>query len=268
MMHTDRATSATPPRGGAKPPSGHAPADGAKKGQHAPGHPAPHGPGAHGKEAPGKKGGPPPHAGPRPVIKDDLPEEETPAKAPAWSFKPPAIGMPSGRTIRRALLILMVAALAAASVYGLVRMIRHNMELARQGRIETAIAAAIDAHTRKHHGEGRSFEEISFTDYVRHCLGATVNSAGYVIAHGLEAASGPALLAEAEGGCLRARVMEILSMPKTGDVPSADELKEKETRVRTFLVFAREHGYQFPSDLMAYEHPPEAASTRPADELP
>lgn len=266
MIHSDRATSTAPPRGGAKPPPGHhPPVDGAKKGQHGPashGKDA-HGPGAHGKDAPGKKGGPPPHTGPRPMIKDDLPDEEAPAKAPGWSFKLPALAMPSAKTIRRAALILTALLLLTASVYGTIKMIRHNMELARLDRIETAIATALDAHARKHHGEGRSFEEISFTDYIRHCLGAAMTAPDYVTAHGLDAAAGPALLAEAEGACLRAKVMEILAMPKRGEVPDADELKAKEIRVRTFLVFAREHGYQFPPDLMAYEHPFGTAVSHP-----
>lgn len=265
MIHSDRATSTAPPRGGAKPPPGRPPTDGAKKGQHGPASHGKdgHGPGAHGKDAPGKKGGPPPQTGPRPMIKDDLPEEEAPAKAPGWSFKLPAAAMPSAKTLRRAALIAVAVLLLAAAAYGTMKMIRHNMELARLDRIETAIATALDDHARKHHGEGRSFEEISFTDYIRHCLGATVTAADYVTAHGLDAAAGPALLAEAEGGCLRAKVMEILSMPKRGEVPDADELKAKEIRVRTFLVFAREHGYQFPPDLMAYEHASSPAGSRP-----
>ena len=171
--------------------------------------------------------------------------------------------MPSAKIIRRVVLIALALLALGAAGYALLQMVRHNMEMARQDRIETAIASALDAHARKHHGEGRSFEEISFTDYVRHCLGATMTSADYVTAHGLDAAAGPALLAEAEGACLRAKVMEILAMPKKDEVPDADELKAKEARVRTFLVFAREHDYQFPADLMAYEHPSGLSGFRP-----
>ena len=269
MIHSDRASPAAPPRAGAKPP-GRPPADGAKKGHSTPpahgkdprgtddhGHQAPHG-----KDAPGK--GLRPIA--RPPIPDDAPEAEAPP--PARSFTLPQFKMPSRRTLLRAAIILAVLLIATGTTYGLVAMIRHNMELTRLGRIESAIAAALADHARKHHEEGRSFEEISFTDYIRRCLGTTVNSPAYVIAHGLEAATGPALLDEAEGNCLRAKVTEVLTAAKSGDVPSAEELKVMEARVRVFLVYAREHGYHFPADLMTYERPTGAAPLRRGGEPP
>ena len=270
MIHSDRATGSAPNRGGAKPPPvHHGSAHGAPPHAHPPAKDT-HGPGAHGKDAPendphGKKG-PPPRSGPRPVIHDDLPEEEAVAKAPSWSLRLPALKPPSWRTVRRTALVILALAVIAATAYGTVRMIRHNMELARRGQIQTALVGALEAHTQKHHGEGRSFEEISFTDYLRHCVGATASSVDYVIGHHLEGAGGPALLAEAEGGCLREKVMEIQATPTAGDLPTAEEAKAMDVRIHTFLIFAREHGYQFPPDLMAYERRPDATNGRPKGE--
>ena len=199
------------------------------------------------------------------MIHDDLPEEEAVAKAPSWSFRLPALKPPSWRTVRRAALLMLALATIMATVYGTIRMIRHNMDLARRGQIQTTLAGALAAHAQKHHGEGRSFEEISFTDYLRHCVGATAASVDYVLDHHLEDASGPALLSEAEGGCLREKVMEIQSTPTTGDLPTAEEAKAMDARIHTFLIFAREHRYQFPPDLMAYERRPDATG-RPKGE--
>ena len=201
------------------------------------------------------------------MIADDLPEEPAAAVASSF-FTLPTLHLPSARTLRRAAVIGLVTALTVGSVYGLVQMVRHNMELTRRAHLQAAIAEAIDAHARKHHGEGRTYEEISYTDYLRRCVGTAVTVPGYADAHGLTASTGLALLADAEADCLRTRAMEMLSMPRPGDVPDADELRAKEDRVRAFLVFARNHGYRFPPDLMTYEHPPDTAPRRPSDEMP
>ena len=264
MVHNARGGTATPPRGGGKPPV----ADGAKKNLHGPANAAgkdSHGPDKGGKGGQGRP--PPPPRGARPLIADDLPEEPVAAVASPF-FSLPALHLPSARTLRRVLVIGLVAALTVGSIYGLVEMVRHNMELARQARLQAAIAGAIDTHARKHHGEGRTYEEISYTDYLRRCVGSAVTAPGYATAHDLAGTTGLALLADAEADCLRTRAMEMLSMPRPGDVPDADELKAKEDRVRAFLVFAREHGYRFPPDLMTYEHPAETAPRRPGDDLP
>ena len=249
MAHPGKATTTAPPHGGGKPPPGHPPADGAKKNQH--------GPAGQGKDAHDKKGGQPPHPAPRRPINDDEPEEAAPAPSTSWLEK-----LPSRQTVLRAAIAIVTLLVVATAVYGSVRMVRNYQDKARHARIDAAIAAALDAHARKHHGEGRTFEEIAVTDFVRRCIASTATAADYVTSHGLETATGTALLAEAEGSCLRSKVADILLMPKKEEVPEDEEMKWREAQIRSMLVFAREHGYQFPPDLMAYEHPPATNALR------
>ena len=249
MTHSGKAAPTAPPHGGGKPPPAHPPADGAKKNQH--------GPAGQGKDAHDKKGAQPPHAPPRRPIKDDEPEEAPPAPSSPWLEK-----LPSWQTVRRAAIVIVTLLVAGAAVYGSLRMVRHYLDKVKQARIDAAIAAALDAHARKHHGEGRTFEEIAVTDFVRRCIASTATAPGYVTSHGLEDTTGPALLAEAEGSCLRSKVANILLMPKKEEVPEDEEMRWREAQIRSMLVFAREHGYQVPPDLMAYEHPPATNALR------
>ncbi len=264
VTHTGKATPATPARAGVKPPPGRPPADGAKKGapHSGPHAPAPHGAPPHGPPPHGKPPHqamiPPPRAGGRRPIDDDDAETPPVAKPAAWSLK-----MPSLNAVKRAAMVALTLLTTGAAAYGSVWEIRHYMDIARHTRVQAAIAVALEAHTHRHQGEGRSFEEISFTDYLRRCLGASLSSPDRALELRLDGVSGPDLLTETEGACLRSKIADILLMPKKGEISEAEEMSWKETQIRAFLVFASEHGYQFPPDLMTYEHSPEMAQLRP-----
>ncbi|MEI6559397.1 MAG: hypothetical protein WCO00_13410 [Rhodospirillaceae bacterium] len=259
MLHSGRAASTTPSHGGAKPPPPRPAAAGTGKVHQTPAVR----PQAHGAAAT--------HAARRSPIIDDIPEESGAGKTASWSLRLPRLRLPappSLRTVRRTALVVVTLLIICAAVATSVQMISQHLEVARQARIDAAIAVALDAHTRRHHDEGRSYEEISFTDNIRHCLGATLAQPGYALGHRLEGDDGGALLGVAEAGCLRAKVRELMAMPRPDEVAGSEERPWREARIRAMLVFAREHGYRFPPDLMAYERPHVGAISSPQGRLP
>ncbi len=195
---------------------------------------------------------PPPRPGARRPILDDEPEPPPPPPKPAfWSLK-----LPPARVWRRVAVLTLMLVTTGTAAYATVWEIRHYLDAARHTRVTAAFATALEEHMHKHQGEAHSFEEISFTDYIRRCLGAALSSLDSSQESRLDGLSGPTLLAELEGGCLRSKVADILRLPNKNEISESEEMSWKESLIRTFLVFARDHGYPFPPDLMTYERPP------------